>query len=198
MFTLKQLNKIMPEASKNNRIVLYYDFLLKFMEQYEINNLERMACFLATIAVESGELKYTKEIWGPTASQSKYEGRTDLGNTQPGDGYKFLGRGLIQLTGRYNYKKTGDALGVDLIKFPELLQEPEAATSSACWWWKNNGCNGLADGQEPILRTSKMVNTGNPNSKVTPNHLAEREKYYFNAKQVLSIPDFGNVVSGIN
>lgn len=71
------------------------------------------------------------EIWGPTPAQSRYEGRKDLSNTQPGDGKRFMGRGLIQITGRENYRRAGAALGVPLLDKPELLEQVEWATASA-------------------------------------------------------------------
>ncbi len=87
--------------------------------------------FIAQIAHESGELTYVQEI----ASGKAYEGRKDLGNTQPGDGIRYKGRGLIQLTGRANYEKYGQLMGLDLINNPELLEEPEFAALSAAYFW---------------------------------------------------------------
>src|SRR6185503_12838834 len=89
--------------------------------EYGILQPQRIAMWLAQIGHESGGFVYTREIWGPTPAQSRYEGREDLGNTQPGDGKRFIGRGLIQTTGRANYQATGNALGVDLIAHPEML-----------------------------------------------------------------------------
>lgn len=197
MFTLNQLNKIFPIAAKSGRTNKFYPYLLEYMKFYDIRSLERMSCFLANIAVESGELRYTKEIWGPTAVQLRYEGRVDLGNDKVGDGKKFMGRGLIQVTGKYNYKMVGRALNLDLLTHPELLETPEYATISACWWWHANGCNEIADGYDPILRTSKRVNLGNPDTTRLPNGWEERYRYYNEAKRVLSTPDFGNVVAGV-
>jgi putative chitinase len=75
----------------------------------------------------------------------RYEGRKDLGNTEPGDGYKFKGRGLIQTTGRANYAATGKALGVYLLSDPTLLALPDLAARSAGWYWRAHGLNELAD-----------------------------------------------------
>lgn len=115
------------------------------MHEFGINTLTRQAAFLSQIGHESGGLRWTVELWGPTPAQTRYEGRADLGNTQPGDGGRFRGRGLIQTTGRANYKATGAALGVDLIAMPELLAGRELAARSAAWFWRNRGLNELAD-----------------------------------------------------
>ena len=91
------------------------------MEKYSINTLLREAAFLAQVGHESGRLFYVKEI----ASGKAYEGRKDLGNTKVGDGVKFKGRGLIQITGRTNYKQCGTDLKLDLLTHPELLETTE-------------------------------------------------------------------------
>lgn len=115
------------------------------MAEFEINTPDRQAAFLAQIGHESGGLHWAVEIWGPTTAQARYEGRADLGNTEPGDGYKFRGRGLIQTTGRANYAATGKALGVYLLSDPTLLALPELAARSAGWYWQSHGLNELAD-----------------------------------------------------
>jgi putative chitinase len=117
------------------------------MAEFEIDSRYRQAAFLAQVSHESGSFVYVREIWGPTAAQLRYEGRTDLGNTVPGDGYLFRGRGLIQVTGRDNYRAVGAALGLPLLARPELLEDPDNAARSAAWWWKAHGLNELADGQ---------------------------------------------------
>lgn len=91
-------------------------------ERYHINTPARLAAFLAQIGHESGKLAWTRELWGPTGPQSRYDGREDLGNTEPGDGYRFRGRGLIQITGRDNYRTASDALGHDFIADPDTLE----------------------------------------------------------------------------
>jgi len=115
------------------------------MDRFEINTPDRISAFLAQIMVESGRLAYVREIWGPTKWQVKYEGSASLGNTQPGDGRRFCGRGLIQVTGRRNYDLCGKALGLDLLSSPELLGRPDHAAMSAAWFWQSNGLNELAD-----------------------------------------------------
>ena len=119
------------------RAARWLPYISAAMAEYGIDTPERKAMFLAQIGHESGSLRYAEEIWGPTAAQQTYEGRVNLGNTVQGDGYRFRGRGLVQTTGRFNYLKTGEALGLDLISYPSLLQEPAAAARSAAWYWQS-------------------------------------------------------------
>lgn len=105
----------------------------------------RIRAFLAQIGHESGRLRYVREMWGPTEAQLGYEGRADLGNTEAGDGKRFLGRGLIQITGRRNYQAVSDALGEDFVACPGLLESYRWASLSAAWWWFEHGLNALAD-----------------------------------------------------
>lgn len=86
------------------------------------------AYILATVVRETGsKMQPIYEIWGPTAAQKRYEGRKDIGNTEAGDGFKFRGRGYVQITGRSNYKDWGARLGVPLTEDPDLALEPETA-----------------------------------------------------------------------
>lgn len=121
------------------------DCLTASMALYAIDTPIRQAMFLAQVGHESGRLVYVRELWGPTAAQSGYEGRTDLGNIQPGDGRKFMGRGLIQVTGRANYARAAAALNLPLLDQPELLEQPSNAALSACWFWNTHALNVLAD-----------------------------------------------------
>lgn len=171
MITLEELQKIMPHAGA--RAATYLDPLNKAMSEYQINTPERQAAFLSQIAHESGSLKYVKEI----ASGGAYEGRKDLGNLEPGDGVRYKGRGLIQITGRYNYRDCGLALGADLIDDPELLESPEMACRSAAWFWWSRGLNELADKGDFKLITRK-INGGY-------NGYQDRLAYFERAKQVL-------------
>ena len=152
--------------------------LTQAMEVHNINTPERQAAFLAQIGHESGRLKYVRELWGPTPAQSRYEGRADLGNTVPGDGFKYRGRGLIQTTGRDNYLATGMALGLDLINQPELLEQPEHAANSAAWFWEKHGLNELAD-QGDHIRICRRINGG-------VNGLAERMALLKTATEALA------------
>jgi putative chitinase len=151
MITVDQLKRIMPYAGK--RADTFIGHINAAMDEFEINTPLRQAAFLAQIGHESGDLLYVKEL----ASGSAYEGRRDLGNTQAGDGVKFKGRGLIQITGRSNYDICGNALGLDLLDNPALLETPENATRSAAWWWQKHGCNELADSGD-IYAVTKRVN----------------------------------------
>lgn len=83
----------------------------------------------------------------------------DLGNTQAGDGSKYRGRGLIQITGRANYAACGESLGLNLITHPELLELPEYAAMSAAWFWKQNGLNDLAD-RDQFNTITRRINGG--------------------------------------
>lgn len=126
------------------------------MQRFEINTPARVRAFLAQIGHESGRLLYVREMWGPTPAQERYEGRADLGNTQPGDGSFFRGRGLIQITGRANYRTCGLALGLPLESSPALLEQPENAALSAAWFWALYRCNELADAGNFIAITRKI------------------------------------------
>lgn len=174
--TEAQLLRIYPNASQ--RAGVFVPALNRAMQRYRIDSPVRQAAFLAQIGHESGQLKWVKELWGPTPAQSKYEGRKDLGNTEPGDGRRFLGRGLLQVTGRENYRKAGAALGVPLLEKPELLELPEWAASSAAWWWANHGLNELADVGE-FEQITRRINGG-------LNGQDERVALWERAKTVLS------------
>jgi putative chitinase len=184
MLSDNDLQQIMPRLPQAKR-QLYLPFINRVMEIYEIDTPLRASAFLAQIAHESAELRFMEEIWGPTAQQKKYEPpsnvATRLGNTQPGDGFRYRGRGPIQITGRFNYKKFGDLLGVDLVRNPDLAATPQFAFSTAGLFWKMNGLNELADVQDFIAIT-RRINGG-------LNGLAERQKYYEIAKNVLGAED---------
>jgi predicted chitinase len=169
--TADQLEDIF--AISTDRAKEYSRWLNLYMLEYEINTPLRAAAFLAQVGHESGRFYHTEEI----ASGLNYEGRKDLGNTQRGDGVRFKGRGLMQITGRSNYSQLSADTGIDFVSHPELLLNPEFAVMSACWYWKSRNLNELAD-QEKILAITKKINGGY-------NGLAEREKYYSRAKKVL-------------
>jgi len=142
-----------------HRAEQWLPYIESAMLEFDINTPARQAAFLAQIGHESGGLYYTSEIWGPTKAQLRYEGRADLGNVEHGDGMKFKGRGLIQVTGRANYKAVGDALGVDMLAHPEQLEEREFAARSAAWFWKTHGLNELADAYE-FEKITRKINGG--------------------------------------
>lgn len=153
-------------------------FLDAAMQEYGIVTPVRIAAFLAQVGHESGRLKYAREIWGPTSAQSRYEGRADLGNTQPGDGKRFLGRGLIQITGRANYSQVTEALGEDFMTYPTLLETPKWACLSAAWFWASRGLNELADAGE-FDRITRRINGGQTGR-------ADRIALFEAAKRVIS------------
>lgn len=140
--------------------------IIRATDAYEINSVKRMAAFLAQIGHESGGLRFSTELWGPTPAQVRYEGRADLGNTEPGDGFKFRGHGLIQVTGRANHAGARDRLRAkfgdhvpDFEIVPDRLAEPEWAAYSAADFWVSRGLNEMADEMD-FLRITKRVNGG--------------------------------------
>lgn len=134
-----ELTQLMPLAGP--RAEIFAQPLTITLAEFDIMTPRRQAAFLAQICHESGSLRYVEEI----ASGDAYEGRKDLGNVEPGDGRRFKGRGLPQITGRSNYLACGLALGIDLITNPELLEQPLHAARSAGWFWKEKGFTPLAD-----------------------------------------------------
>ena len=187
MLTESDLQQIMPRLPQAKR-QLYLPFINRVMEVYEIDTPLRASAFLAQIAHESAELRFMEEIWGPTAQQKKYEPPSDvatrLGNTQPGDGFRYRGRGPIQITGRSNYQTFGGQLGVDLVGNPDLAATPQIAFSTAGLFWKMNGLNELAD-VEDFIAITRRINGG-------LNGLADRRKYYEIAKNVLGAEEPGD------
>ena len=148
----------------------------KYAPNFGLNGSpKRMAHFLAQVAHESAEMRYTEEI----ASGAQYEGRKDLGNVQKGDGVRFKGRGLIQLTGRANYAAYKKFCGYDVVAHPELLAQPVGAIRSAMWFWLNNKLNTLADADNLVAAT-KRVNGGT-------NGLESRRRYLAKAKAALGV-----------
>jgi putative chitinase len=174
MITSAQLRECMPHAAQE-RVQVFLQPLNDAMAEFSITTYLRQAMFLAQVAHESGSLRYTREI----ADGSAYEGRADLGNTQPGDGRRFRGRGLFQVTGRANYLACGKALGLDLIAQPELLEVPVGACRSAGWFWQSRNLNGLADARK-FGAVCKAVNGGY-------NGLDDRIEYYLRASRALGL-----------
>jgi putative chitinase len=152
--------------------------------EFDINTPARVAAFVAQCAHESACFALLREGWGPTPTQLGYEGRADLGNTEPGDGAKFKGRGLIQITGRANYAACSLALFNDLrlLERPELLEDPTQAARSAAWFWKQHGLNELADVGN-FKRVTKLINGGYT-------HYDRRLKLYQRA-----LPAFGGPIN---
>ena len=122
---------------------------------YQINTGLRVSHFMAQCAHECDNFRTMEEY----ASGAAYEGRAALGNTQPGDGVRYKGRGVIQLTGRANYRTYGAALGLDLENNPQLAAAPENAVRVACEYWKRNNLNALADADD-ISAITRRINGG--------------------------------------
>lgn len=177
MITPATLRAIMPLAGR--RADVFAAPLDDAMSRFEISTPARAAAFLGQVAHESGQLVYVRELWGPTPAQRRYEGRADLGNTQPGDGKRFMGRGLIQVTGRKNYLLCGMGLHLDLIAMPELLEQPDAAAASAGWYWHAQNLNRYADVGD-FVGLTRAINGGT-------NGLAERQQFWARAKQALGV-----------
>ncbi|WP_434626180.1 glycoside hydrolase family 19 protein [Pseudomonas sp. Z1-29] len=174
--TAQQLLQVLPNAG--TKAGVFAPALNTAMGRYQIVGVQRVAAFIAQIGHESGHLRYVRELWGPTPAQVRYEGREDLGNTEKGDGFKFRGRGLIQITGRANYAECGESLGLDLINQPELLELPEWASKSAAWFWSTRGLNGLADAGA-FDKITRRINGGQ-------NGAEERRSLYERALEVLT------------
>lgn len=174
--TQQQLLQILPNAGQ--RAGVFAPVLNTAMQRYQIVGTKRVAAFIAQIGHESGQLIYIRELWGPTPAQAGYEGRKDLGNTEAGDGFKFRGRGLIEVTGRANYAACGEALALDLINHPELLEQPQYACMSAAWFWATHGLNTLAD-TGSFTAITQRINGGQ-------NGAADRLSLYNAALKVLA------------
>lgn len=172
--TEQDLLAIMPYAKP--RLAAFFTPLVAAMNEFEINTPARQAAFLAQVGHESGQLRYVREL----ADGIGYEGRKDLGNTQAGDGPRYKGRGLIQITGRANYAACGKALGLDLIAHPELLEQPVSACRSAAWFWQTHGLNVLADqGMDGFGSITRRINGGT-------NGMADRLALFRAANEVLA------------
>ena len=166
-----------------SRATIFAPFMQAACERFQITEPLDVAAFLAQTGHESGGMVWLAEIWGPTAAQRQYEPQsakaTELGNTQPGDGERFKGRGLIQVTGRHNYLLCGMGLNLDLIAQPELLEQPANAAMSAGWFWFNNKLSAIANAGNFITLT-RRINGGT-------NGLADRQALYSAARAVLGI-----------
>lgn len=169
----------MPHATDQN-IQKFLKPLNEAMEKYEINTPRRQAAFLAQIAHESGSLQYVEEL----ASGAEYDiGKKaqSLGNTpeDDDDGERYKGRGLIQITGRENYKQLSQELDYDFITHPEDLEKPGAASFSAAWFWWSRHLNATAD-IDGFERITRKINGGLTNYQ-------DRLKHWANCKAALNV-----------
>lgn len=174
MILPEELREIMP-LLPHSKAESYIGLLNAAMQEFGIITPEREAAFLAQLAHESGQLRYWREL----ASGAAYEGRADLGNTSPGDGERYKGRGPIQITGKANYEACSAALGIDCVEHPELLEMPEHGFRSSAWFWQTHGLNELADVENFRLITKK-INGGY-------NGYTDRLGYWQRAKTVLGV-----------
>ncbi len=174
MITEDQIRAMFPGAG--SRIEAHLPFIPIALERGKIDTPERIAAFLAQVAHESAEYKFMEEL----ADGDAYEGRADLGNTEPGDGVMFKGHGPIQITGRANHQACGEALGLDLIASPTLLCTPCYGTASAAWFWNSRNLSPLAD-MGWFTTISKVVNGGT-------NGLHDRWQYYHRNREILGLP----------
>ncbi|QJI15802.1 glycoside hydrolase family 19 protein [Pseudomonas sp. ADAK22] len=181
--TLSQLVQILPRARPVAG--LFLPALNTAMSRFQIGQPKRIAAFLAQVGHESGELRYVREL-GSDQYLSKYDTGTlaaRLGNTPEadGDGQKYRGRGLIQITGRRNYLACSQALFGDdrLLGQPQLLEQPQWACESAAWFWQSNGLNELAD-KDQFTTITRRINGG-------LNGLEDRLQVWARAKAVLCV-----------
>lgn len=161
------------------------DALNAACEQYEINTLYPLAAFLATVGHETQGLRHLREVWGPTPAQLRYEGRKDLGNVVPGDGFRFRGRGGIHTTGRANYRRLTRRLRArlgptapDFERSPELLEQPKWAAMAAADYWDMHNLNARADAGD-FDAITRIVNGGF-------NGKEDRDRRWERAKAVLT------------
>ncbi|MGV9544406.1 glycoside hydrolase family 19 protein [Nocardia beijingensis] len=178
--TLEQLERIFPGTSRA-KLREYLPYLNQAMRDYGIDSPKREAAFLAQLAVETDDLKTLEEYgdngyfnrnYGPQSGVGR-----SLGNTEPGDGARFHGRGALQLTGRDNYRKASEALGVDFVGDRELAADPKYAFATAGWFWDAENLNDQAD-ESDIGAIGRSINGGT-------NGAAERRENYDRARKVL-------------
>lgn len=172
--TVEQLQAIMPRMLHNpHDSATYVPLINAAMAEALINTRLRVAAFLAQIAHESCELRYMQEI----ADGSAYEGRADLGNTEPGDGPRYKGRGPLQLTGRWGYQHAGTALHLDLVNNPDSVATPQVGFRTSVWIWTWKQLNYFADASN-FREITRRINGGF-------NGEEQREAYYQKALSVL-------------
>jgi putative chitinase len=200
-FTEEKLAKIIP---KNPYISYWYNALAMILPDYDIDTIPRVSAFLAQTAHESGNFKFLKENlnyraitlrkvfpkYFPTDAIAQkfahnqeaiankvYGGRMGNGPESTGDGFRYCGRGLIQLTGKYNYTKFAESIETPVEEIPEYLGTFEGAIQSACWFWETNKLNQYAD-KKDMLTLTKKINGGTIG-------LADRMKHYDHITKIL-------------
>jgi putative chitinase len=163
----------MPNAGE--RVPIFVEALNHAMLEFGIDSPLRVAFFLSQIAHESGSLRYVAEI----ADGRDYEGRTDLGNSQPGDGPRFKGRGGLMITGRTNYEACSRGINHDLLADSRYAETPMGFARTAAWFWKSKGLNTHADAGN-FWTVSKLINGGT-------NGLDDRIQHYIRCRRALGI-----------
>lgn len=160
------------------------------MQRYAIDAPARQAAFLAQCGHESGRLQWLRELWGPTPAQRAYEPPAakarELGNTEQGDGFRYRGGGLLQITGRYNFTVYGKKIGVDLAGSPDLIGQPATAALVSAQWWADHGLNALADAGD-FLGISRAINLGSAHAAGTPNGMDDRRALWATCKAALGV-----------
>ena len=165
------------EARQRRNIAAIGPLMPAALTAHAINTPLRQAHFLAQVCEESYALSDMEE----EASGAEYEGRAkSLGNTQPGDGVRFKGRGIIQVTGRANYRRLGHELHLNLLSNPRLAEAPQVAVDGACQYWTDRHLNALAD-KDDIRGITRRVNGKRMLG------LKERSHYLERAKKLLGI-----------
>jgi len=172
MLTKDIIKKLAP-TSKDEIVTPLVEYLNKHMPEYEVNNYLRVCHFLAQAAHEAAAFRTLEEY----ASGEAYEGRKDLGNTHKGDGVRYKGRGIFQLTGRANYAKIGKLIDKDLENNPELAESPEISVLTALEYWKSRNLNALAD-KDDVESITRKINGG-------LNGIEDRKKYLSKIKSIL-------------
>lgn len=201
--TKEELQFIMRNCLRST-VDKYIDSLNTTLIKYEINTPLRVACFIANVAEESGELRYTRELWDGKGHQALYErdfnhvwppSKEDrrnetaysLGNAKVGDGRRYLGRTFIQQTGYTNYSILAKDIGVDFITHPEKLEEPQYACEGAGHYWKRMRLNSVAD-LGKFDNVCDIINFGHPTQKEGDSvRYSERLKYFNFAKQIFHL-----------
>ncbi len=160
--TKDQLQSIIsPVKYDDAKLQSIADALNETFNRYNITTNKRMCHFLAQVLHESGAFRYSVEIWGNTPAQKGYDTRVDLGNTPEldGDGYKYRGRGWIQLTGKTNYRLLGAEFGLDFLNNPDLVAKEPYDSLAAGWYWNRRNLNSFAD-IDDIQTITKKINGG--------------------------------------
>jgi putative chitinase len=172
--SLDQLLEIAPSADLD-QVTRLYPHIVATLAEFDLTTPLRQAHFLAQLCHESGSFNYLEEL----ASGEDYEWRDDLGNVEAGDGVRFKGRGLIQITGRTNYGDCGEALGVDLLANPTRLADDDLACRSAGWFWGTRDLSSFAD-RDDVDSITYRINGGY-------NGYDDRLYYLGSAKEVLGV-----------